>query len=224
MPWAAERCVRLTRRSILPGICYALEQLPQPLDQAALFGRTAPLEIEVGCGKGLFLSAAAAGDPHANFLGIEILAKYARFTAARLAQRELPYARIIQGDAQHLFRAWLEGNSARAVHVYFPDPWWKARHKKRRVMNESFLADVERVLIPGGTLHFWTDVEDYFARRWKRSPRPPGSAAHTRSPKNRPTTISTTARTSSAACDCTTSRYIGRSSARKGMPVRDDCR
>jgi tRNA (guanine-N7-)-methyltransferase len=49
-----------------------------------------------------------------------------------------------------------------AVHVYFPDPWWKARHKKRRVMNESFLADVHRVLVLGGSLHFWTDVEEYF--------------------------------------------------------------
>src|SRR5262245_15437422 len=65
-----------------------LESLPQPLDASALFGRAAPLEIEVGCGKGLFLSAAAAGDADANFLGIEILAKYARFTAARLSQRE----------------------------------------------------------------------------------------------------------------------------------------
>jgi tRNA (guanine-N7-)-methyltransferase len=49
-----------------------------------------------------------------------------------------------------------------AVHVYFPDPWWKKRHKKRRVMNEQFLADVERTLLPGGRLHFWTDVEEYF--------------------------------------------------------------
>jgi tRNA (guanine-N7-)-methyltransferase len=49
-----------------------------------------------------------------------------------------------------------------AVHVYFPDPWWKARHKKRRVMNEKFAAQVERALVPGGVLHFWTDVEEYF--------------------------------------------------------------
>ena len=53
-------------------------------------------------------------------------------------------------------------NSLAAVHVYFPDPWWKKRHKKRRVMRESFLRDVERTLQPGGLLHFWTDVEEYF--------------------------------------------------------------
>jgi tRNA (guanine-N7-)-methyltransferase len=140
----------------------ALEALAQPLDPAALFGRARPLEIEVGSGKGLFLAAAAAGDAEVNFLGIEILAKYARYVAARLATRELANARIIHGNASDLFRLWLADNSVRAVHVYFPDPWWKARHKKRRVANEEFLANAERVLTPGGTLHFWTDVEEYF--------------------------------------------------------------
>ncbi len=141
---------------------HAVESLAQPLEASALFGRQAPLEIEVGSGKGLFLSAAAAGDPAANFLGVEILGKYARFSAARLAQRGLSNARVVQGDAQHLFRSWLTGDSVRAVHVYFPDPWWKARHKKRRVMNETFVRDVERVLQGGGRLHFWTDVAEYF--------------------------------------------------------------
>ncbi len=151
-----------------------LESIAQPFDPVAMFGRRAPLEIEVGSGKGLFLSAAAAGDPAGDFLGVEIVGRYARFTAARLAQRQLSNARVIHGDAQHFFRTWLTGNSAdcatggevhpcvRAVHVYFPDPWWKARHRKRRVLNAEFLRDVQRVLAPGGTLHFWTDVEEYF--------------------------------------------------------------
>jgi tRNA (guanine-N7-)-methyltransferase len=139
-----------------------LESLAQPLDLAALFGRSAPVEIEVGSGKGLFLAAAAAGDPAADFLGVEVLGKYARFCAARLAGRQLSNAKIIHGDAVHLFRSWLADNSLRAVHVYFPDPWWKARHKKRRVMNAAFLRDVERTLLPSGTLHFWTDVAEYY--------------------------------------------------------------
>lgn len=139
-----------------------LEAIPAPTSGAALFGREVPLEIEIGSGKGLFLAAAAASVPERDFLGIEILGKYARFVAARLVRRELANARAIHGDAQHFFHAWLAAESVAAVHVYFPDPWWKARHKKRRVMNELFLADVERVLTPGGTLHFWTDVEEYF--------------------------------------------------------------
>jgi tRNA (guanine-N7-)-methyltransferase len=139
-----------------------LESLARPLDRAGLFGRVAPLEVEVGSGKGLFLSAAAATSPDSDFLGTEILAKYARYVAARLATRNLPNARIIHGDAGYLFRDWLTDSSVQAVHVYFPDPWWKARHKKRRVINERFLHDVQRVLVAGGKLHFWTDVEEYF--------------------------------------------------------------
>jgi tRNA (guanine-N7-)-methyltransferase len=69
---------------------------------------------------------------------------------------------MIHGDALALFRQWFPANGLAAVHVYFPDPWWKKRHKKRRVLNEDFLQDVERTLAPGGRLHFWTDVEEYF--------------------------------------------------------------
>src|SRR5262245_53823084 len=137
-------------------------ELPAPFDQAALFGRTAPLEVEVGSGKGLFLAGASRSQPDHNFLGIEIARKYARFAAARLAKQSADNALVMCGDALLLFHQWFTDSSLRAVHVYFPDPWWKKRHKKRRVMNEDFLRDVERTLIPGGELHFWTDVEEYF--------------------------------------------------------------
>lgn len=126
------------------------------------FGRVAPAEVEVGTGKGLFLAAAATADPDTDFLGIELIAKYARFAAARLARRGLTNAKIVHADALRVFRDLLPESSLRAVHVYFPDPWWKARHKKRRIMNEAFLQQVERTLEPGGRLHFWTDVEEYF--------------------------------------------------------------
>ena len=121
------------------------------------------MEIEVGSGKGLFLAAASAAQPDRDFLGVEIAARYARYAAARLARRELTNAMLVHGDAQRLFRELVPDACLAAVHVYFPDPWWKARHKKRRVMNEAFVREVERTLMPGGTLHFWTDVEEYFA-------------------------------------------------------------
>lgn len=139
-----------------------LEQMPQPWSTQAVFGRGAPLEVEVGSGKGLFLCGAAAEHPEINYLGTEIVTKYARFTAARLVKRDLANARIVHGDALRLFREFLPDESLRAVHVYFPDPWWKKRHHKRRVMNEPFLRDVQRTLEPDGTLHFWTDVQEYF--------------------------------------------------------------
>jgi len=138
------------------------EELPQPWDAAALFGRNAPLEVEVGSGKGLFLEGAAAARPETNFLGSEIAHKYARYAAARLARRELRNARLLTGDAMRLFDELFPDGSLAAVHVYFPDPWWKKRHHKRRVMNEKFVLHVERTLVPGGRLHFWSDVAEYF--------------------------------------------------------------
>lgn len=140
----------------------ALDGLSAPLDPAAIFGRSAPLEIEVGSGKGLFLRSAAAAQPGTDFLGIEVAAKYARFAAAGLAKRGLKNAVVVHGDAIRLFADFVADASLAAVHAYFPDPWWKKRHKKRRVMRESFLKDMERTLVPSGSLHFWTDVEEYF--------------------------------------------------------------
>jgi tRNA (guanine-N7-)-methyltransferase len=139
-----------------------LDQLPRPLNGAALFGRPAPLEVEVGSGKGLFLRTAAPLRPDTDFLGIELARKYARFAAAALVKRQIANAIVLNADALRVFAELLPDESLQAVHVYFPDPWWKKRHKKRRVIRESLLRDVQRTLRPGGQLHFWTDVEEYF--------------------------------------------------------------
>ncbi|MDA8745893.1 tRNA (guanosine(46)-N7)-methyltransferase TrmB [Rubripirellula amarantea] len=139
-----------------------LDQLPQPWDAVELFNRQAPLEVEVGSGKGLFLQNAARSCAERNFLGIEVAHKYARFSAARLQRRGITNAVMVSGDGLRLFREMLPDGSLSAVHVYFPDPWWKRRHRRRRVLTPEFLADVSRTLMPGGQLHFWTDVEEYF--------------------------------------------------------------
>ena len=136
-----------------------------PLDPRTLFpgaSPQAPLELEVGSGKGLFLTAAAAAAPDHCFLGIEISHGYARMTAGRLARQGAANARIIAGDGNILVRSLLPDASLDAIHVYFPDPWWKARHRKRRVLSDLFLAHAGRVLVRGGVLHVWTDVEEYF--------------------------------------------------------------
>jgi tRNA (guanine-N7-)-methyltransferase len=138
------------------------EDLPSPFALDGLFDRAAPLEIEVGSGKGLFLETASAAQQDHDFLGIEISRKYARYTAARLAKGERANAKVLHGDGLRFFAEVLPAECLVAVHVYFPDPWWKKRHHKRRVMTESFIQNVHRVLVPDGRLHFWTDVEDYF--------------------------------------------------------------
>jgi tRNA (guanine-N7-)-methyltransferase len=138
------------------------ERFKGGFDPQSLFRLPAPLEIEVGSGKGLFLLNAALAQPERNFLGIELAENYAEFSAARLARQNAPNAVMISGDALRCFHELLPEASAAAVHVYFPDPWWKKRHHKRRVMTLEFVRDIERVLAPGGVLHFWTDVEEYF--------------------------------------------------------------
>jgi tRNA (guanine-N7-)-methyltransferase len=139
-----------------------IDNLPRPWAAASLFPRDAPVEVEVGSGKGLFLQSAAIEHPDRNFLGVEIAGKYARFAAARLAKLGLTNAMMVHGDVQRLFREVLPDDCLAAVHVYFPDPWWKKRHHKRRVMNAHFMREIARTLAPGGSLHFWTDVRDRF--------------------------------------------------------------
>ncbi|MBC8351147.1 MAG: tRNA (guanosine(46)-N7)-methyltransferase TrmB [Planctomycetes bacterium] len=146
----------------LSSFLYTLEELPEPLVASDLFGREAPFEVELGSGKGLFMQTASAAHPERNYLGIEMAHKYARHAAGRLAKHGLDNGKMISGDGLRLFREFLPNESVDAVHVYFPDPWWKDRHRKRRVMKPEFLRDIQRVLVAGGSLHFWTDVEEYY--------------------------------------------------------------
>jgi tRNA (guanine-N7-)-methyltransferase len=157
--------VRRTRRLPLEELRpYLLEvpDPPAPLDWRAVFGNDHPVEVEVGFGKGLFLLTAARSCPGVNFLGIEIVRKYQLFAATRLAIRGLRQVRLACADARTFLRDCVAAGSVQAVHVYFPDPWWKKRHHKRRLFTAEFAAQCERVLRPGGRLHVATDVEEYF--------------------------------------------------------------
>ena len=132
------------------------------IDWSQLFGNANPVEIEVGFGKGLFLVNEAMARPNVNFLGIEIIRKYQRYASGRIASRKLPNCKTCWADAKRILRDYVPQNTVQTVHVFFPDPWWKTKHKRRTLFTLDFAQLVLSVLQPAGILHFVTDVADYF--------------------------------------------------------------
>ncbi|MEI7701957.1 MAG: tRNA (guanosine(46)-N7)-methyltransferase TrmB [Planctomycetia bacterium] len=139
-----------------------IEDVGPKLVWSQFFTAEQPVEIDIGSGRGLFLLNAALQHPERNFAGLEIDYREGRRAAERLQKRELGNARVIGGDANKVLAEMIEPGSVDAAHVYFPDPWWKTRHHKRRIFNSDFLLKLARVIRTGGHLHHWTDVADYF--------------------------------------------------------------
>jgi tRNA (guanine-N7-)-methyltransferase len=134
-----------------------------PTEWRFLFGNDRPVEIEVGFGKGLFLLTQGQARPDTNFLGIEIERKYTLLTATRLARAGVANVKLASTDARWFLKERVSPASVSGLHVYFPDPWWKTRHRKRKLFTRDFAEQCVRVLLLGGRLHFATDVADYFA-------------------------------------------------------------
>ena len=122
-----------------------------------------PLELEIGSGKGTFLVQQARLQPETDFLGIEYAGAFWRHAADRCRRHGLENVRLLHADATVFVRNYVADASLHRVHLYFPDPWPKTRHHKRRSFQESFLRELHRVLEPGGELHVATDHADYFA-------------------------------------------------------------
>ena len=127
-----------------------------------LFGRVAPLELEIGSGKGLFISATATAKRDRNFLGVEIAYRYALMSAAKLAKKGATNGVMMAADAAKVLREIVPLDSLDDAHIYFPDPWWKKAHRKRRIVRPDVVQMIEKRLRKGGRLHFWTDVKEYF--------------------------------------------------------------
>jgi tRNA (guanine-N7-)-methyltransferase len=137
-----------------------------------------PFEIEIGSGKGTFLIQDAAEHPDKNILGIEWAREFYAYAADRLRRRALPNVRLLNTDATEFLHWRCPDGIARVIHLYFSDPWPKARHHRRRVVQDRFLADAYRILEPGGELRivtdhddYWTWMEEHFAR-WSRPAEP----------------------------------------------------
>jgi tRNA (guanine-N7-)-methyltransferase len=151
------------RRKRLPGEHGLLaEDAPRPATGRALFGNEKPLELEIGSGKGTFLLAESGARPEVNFLGIEYARRYWIFAADRLRRAGRTNARVVLAEAGAFVRDFLEGESLSAVHLYFPDPWPKTRHRRRRLFQPPFLAELASKLKPGARLSLATDHRDYF--------------------------------------------------------------
>jgi len=130
------------------------------LDLEAVFGRRAPLEVDLGCGDGSFLCALARARPEHDFLGIERL--LGRVHSSAHKARDLANVRVLRLETFYTIRYLLPENSVSAFYLLFPDPWPKRRHQRRRVVNPDFLDAIARALAPGGTLRVVTDQLDYF--------------------------------------------------------------
>ena len=133
------------------------------LNWASIFGNDHPVELEIGSGKGTFLLAIATALPDHNYIGIEWAKAYADFAADRLRRHGTSNARMVNAEASWWLRCHVPDASLTAIHIYFPDPWPKTRHHKRRLIQLPFLKEVHRMLIPGGKLRLGTDHADYFA-------------------------------------------------------------
>lgn len=132
-----------------------------PLCARALFGRDCPFEIELGSGKGRFLLEWAAAHPETGVLAVERARKYAELAAVRAQRAGLANVRVAATTAEDLLFRCLAPASVTAFHIYFPDPWPKKRHHKRRFFCPANLARLVEVLVPGGLLRVKTDHADY---------------------------------------------------------------
>ena len=152
-------------RAMIDTAPVTLEQIPANQDRRydlrAVFGNDAPVELELGIGKGRFIIQQAMERPDTNFIGVEWASRYYRMVAERAAKRGLSNLRLIRDDAGHVVRDTLRDASISVLHVYFPDPWPKAKHNKRRLIQAPFATEAARVLKPGGLVKLATDHEDY---------------------------------------------------------------
>jgi tRNA (guanine-N7-)-methyltransferase len=149
------------------GRLWRLADLPAPFARRALDSLLpggGPWQVELGFGKGRFLLRRAGETPGERFLGVELAAEYFRLAARRAARRGLGNLALAHGDALFLLAAVLPRGFARAVHVYFPDPWPKTRHHKRRLFDPETVDLVLGLLAPGGRLYFATDFLEYGER------------------------------------------------------------
>lgn len=141
-----------------------VHSIVERLDVAKLFPQAQSLEVELGSGDGSFLAAYAKLHPERNFIGVERLLGRVRKTDRKGRRAGLANLRVVRIESTYFLEYLLPANAAVAIHVYFPDPWPKRKHRKNRLINERFPELARRALVPGGVVYLRTDDADYFAQ------------------------------------------------------------
>jgi tRNA (guanine-N7-)-methyltransferase len=140
---------------------FLLPYAKSPLDFAAAFGRSAPTIFEIGFGMGETSAKIAAGMPEKNFIGVEVHTPGVGSLLKQIGEQDLHNMRLIQHDAVEVITNMIPEASLAGAHIFFPDPWHKARHNKRRLIQQPFISLLASRLAPGGYLHCATDWEEY---------------------------------------------------------------
>ncbi len=145
-------------------LVYPLTSILERLDPANIFPSDQPLEVELGSGDGSFLVQYASQHPERNFIGVERLLGRLRKLDRKGRRAELTNLRGVRIESSYFLRFLLPPHSAANLHVYFPDPWPKRKHRRHRLINEPFATLAHKVLAPGGNIYLRTDDPDYFGQ------------------------------------------------------------
>ena len=145
-----------------PSISLKVENLVGKIDFVKIFGRSGPVHIEIGSGRGTFLFNQARANPDDNFLGIEWASRFYRSAVDRIGRWKISNVRIIRTEAASFIADFVLDNSVDFFHIYFPDPWPKKSHHKRRFICKANLENLIRCLKSEGQLRITTDHAEYF--------------------------------------------------------------
>jgi tRNA (guanine-N7-)-methyltransferase len=174
---------------------WGLDFQAEPVALSAIFGNAHPVYLEIGFGNGESLAEMARRHPERNYLGVEVHTPGVGHLLLKLEEFGCTNVRVIRHDAVEVLRRMLPAASLEAVYLFFPDPWQKKRHHKRRILQASLVEELARVIRPGGHLHAATDWQDYaeqmlgvLSADTKRFCNPAGPGNFTPRPESRPLT------------------------------------
>lgn len=138
-----------------------IDYQPEPLDLSAVFGNSHPVKLEIGFGNGESLVKMAAADPESNYLGIEVHSPGVGHLLLKAGELGIPNLRVMRHDAIEVLDNCIAPQALSGLFLFFPDPWHKKRHHKRRILNPDFVSKLAHIVRPGGFFHSATDWENY---------------------------------------------------------------